>query len=225
MSNRAAAVAPVVVAFLTGLLFSLSVRPASHSRRSGAELTTPELRWRVPSVFGTNLPVLGENILFVGEQVEAASAGRIQLEIFEPGEVRAPPSASWMRFAREKSRPATPGWDTTRGNFRPRCSSARFPSAWRPGNTARGGTRAEAVNSPKRSTASLGIQPLLCGLIGPETRRLVSRRIEGRRRPRRAQDSLRGPRWKGDPEPRCLGHHVARRRNLPGSRKGRHRRH
>ena len=41
----------------------------------------------MPSSFGTNQPGLGDNALFVGEQVAAASGGRIAIEVFEPGEV------------------------------------------------------------------------------------------------------------------------------------------
>ena len=81
MSQRAALVA-VIVAFLVGIVGSLAVRPPGPAAVATTEqqaTTAQRIRWRVPIAFGTNLPVIGDNILYVAETLAAASAGGIDL--------------------------------------------------------------------------------------------------------------------------------------------------
>ncbi len=49
-----------------------------------------QLRWRVPVAFGTHLPALGDNINYVAETLNAATAGEVQFKVFEPGKLVAP---------------------------------------------------------------------------------------------------------------------------------------
>ncbi len=48
------------------------------------------MRWRVPVAFGTHLPALGDNINYVAEALDAATAGEVQFKVFEPGKLVAP---------------------------------------------------------------------------------------------------------------------------------------
>ena len=107
MSNRAALIA-VVTAFAVGLLGSLAVRPAPEQSLGKSAQGLPEVRWRLPVAFGTNLPALGDNILYVGERIEAISGGRFQVEIFEPGKLV--PPFSIVDAVREKKVPAGYTW-------------------------------------------------------------------------------------------------------------------
>ena len=87
VSAGEAAVA-VVVALAVGAVASLALRPASRAvgeERGAAASTT--IRWRLPISIGTNLPGLGDNALYLSERIAATSGGRVQLEVFEPGEL------------------------------------------------------------------------------------------------------------------------------------------
>ena len=86
LSNRAALFA-VIVAFSAGLIGALAVRPASRViEERGASSPEHRVRWRIPSAFGTNLPGIGDNALFVAERIAATSGGQIEFEVFEPGD-------------------------------------------------------------------------------------------------------------------------------------------
>ena len=86
MSKRAALVA-VCVALLVGIVASLALRPPSQQVHSGTAKNLVPARWRLPVAFGTNLPALGDNPVWVVEQIRRASADQPRFEIFEPGEV------------------------------------------------------------------------------------------------------------------------------------------
>jgi len=167
MSNRAALFA-VVTAFLVGLLASLALRPAPRQAETGEEFSGQEIRWRLPVAFATNLPALGDNAVYFGETLEALSAGRIRIEIFEPGELV--PAFSIVDAVRDKKVPAGYTWLGYDQGKLP--ASVLFgavpfgPEPW--AYTAwwyEGGGRelAEEIYAP------LGLHPILCGLIGPET--------------------------------------------------------
>ena len=167
MSNRAALFA-VVTAFLVGLLASLALRPAPRQAETGEAFSGQEIRWRLPVAFATNLRALGDNAVYFGESLEALSAGRIRIEIFEPGELV--PAFSIVDAVRDKKVPAGYTWLGYDQGKLP--ASVLFgavpfgPEPW--AYTAwwyEGGGRelAEEIYAP------LGLHPILCGLIGPET--------------------------------------------------------
>ena len=78
ISNRAALVA-VTIAFLVGIIGSLAVRPpgqvASSVATDDGQTVATRIRWRVPLVFQTTIPVLGDNPVYVADIIERASAG------------------------------------------------------------------------------------------------------------------------------------------------------
>ena len=89
MSNRAALVA-VITAFLVGIIGSLAVRPAgTQTTAESAERGTAvkRINWRVPAVFQSTMPVLGDNPLYVFDIINRASGGALRLEFSEPGEI------------------------------------------------------------------------------------------------------------------------------------------
>jgi TRAP-type mannitol/chloroaromatic compound transport system substrate-binding protein len=93
LSNREAVVA-ISIALITGLIASLALRAPSKPSPDTADTAgtgiARNVRWRIPVAFGTNLPALGDNAVYVAEQVRAASGGSLQLDIFEPGELVPP---------------------------------------------------------------------------------------------------------------------------------------
>lgn len=167
MSKREALVA-VVTAFLVGLLLSLAVRPAPR-RIDGVERTSLEsVRWRLPSAFGTHLPALGDNVLFVSERIRASSGGRLNFEVFEPGELV--PAFSIVDAVRDGKVQAGYTWlGYDQGKIASSVLFGAVPFGMEPWEYGAwwydGGGRelADEIYS------ELGVHPILCGLIGPET--------------------------------------------------------
>ena len=92
ISNRAALIA-VVVAFVTGMVSSLAIRPVHQSAESSTFSSsqraagTGRIRWRMPTTFQTSTPVIGENPIYVSEAIRKASGGEVQINVIEPGEI------------------------------------------------------------------------------------------------------------------------------------------
>ena len=170
MSKREALVA-VLVAFLVGIVGALSLRPNVGTGGSLGGSTGDRgalLRWRVTSAFGTHLPALGENPVQVADRLRKASGGQIDWTIDDPGEVV--PAFSIVDAVRVGKIEAGYTWlGYDEGKLAASVLFAAVPfgmtpweySAW----WAQGGGRelAQEVYRP------LGVEPIHCGIIGPET--------------------------------------------------------
>ncbi|GIT39517.1 MAG: hypothetical protein Ct9H300mP8_07130 [Gammaproteobacteria bacterium] len=89
MSNRAASIA-VLTALIVGMLATLAIRPPGkefRNERTVSGQSVPQLQWRVPVAFSTNLKALGDNVVFVAETLSITTSGAIKLAIYEPGEL------------------------------------------------------------------------------------------------------------------------------------------
>jgi TRAP-type mannitol/chloroaromatic compound transport system substrate-binding protein len=168
ISNREALVA-VAVALAAGVLGSLALRaPARHEASAQASVAEREVRWRVPAAFGTNLPALGDNVLHVAETLAAASDGRLRLEVYEPGELVPPFSITEaVGDAKVEAGYTWLGYDQGRLPWSSLFGAVPFGlepweyTAW----WYHGGGRELAEELYR----GLGIYPLLCGIIGPES--------------------------------------------------------
>lgn len=184
MSTRAALVA-VVVAFVAGLL-AASVLPRTrfdptHPRTAPPAAPNPAQRpgsadhatdatiaWRVTSAFGTHLPSLGRNAVEVAQRVEAASGGRLRWTVDDPDEVvpafaiveavgRGKIAAGYTWLGYEEGRlPASVLFGAVPFGMTP----WEYTAWWHGGG---GRELAQTIYRP------LGVEPILCGLIGPET--------------------------------------------------------
>ncbi len=168
VSNRAALFA-VGVAFAVGVIGSLALRPASRPvGEGGASAAGTAVRWRLPVAFGTNLPGLGDNALFIAEQISAVSGGRIEFEVFEPGEV-VPALAITEAVSAGKVQAGYTwvGYDEGRIPSSVLIGSVPFGmepweyTAW----WLHGGGRALG----EKIYAQYDVRPILCGIIGPES--------------------------------------------------------
>lgn len=128
----------------------------------------PLLRWRVSSAFGTHLPNLGSNAVAVARRLAIASEGRLEWHIDDPDEVV--PAFAIVDAVRAHKITAGYTWLGYEEGRLP--ASVLFGSvpfgmtpwefgAWWYGGGGRG--LAQDYFHP------LGIEPILCGLIGPET--------------------------------------------------------
>jgi TRAP-type mannitol/chloroaromatic compound transport system substrate-binding protein len=177
LSNREALVA-VVVALTVGLLASLALRaPQRHESAPSTTDHEQNLRWRVPAAFGTNLPALGDNILYVSEQVDAASGGSLRLAVYEPGElVPAFGITEAVREAKVEAGYTWLGYDQGKLPWSSLFGAVPFGmepweyTAW----WYHGGGRELA----EELYADLGLHVLLCGIIGPESAGWFRDRIE-----------------------------------------------
>ena len=171
LTNRSAAVA-VGIAFSAGLLASLAIRPSGGGSPVAGPTETgtvsPQLRWRVPIAFATNLPVLGDNILYVQNAVETASGGRIVMQLFEPGEIV--PPFNIVDAVREGKVPAGYTWlGYDQGKIPASTLIAAVPFGMAPWEFSAWWFDAGGREQAERLYAKYDVHPLYCGLIGPET--------------------------------------------------------
>ncbi len=169
MSRREAFVA-VVIAFLVGTLAAGSLRGTSDPGMDSTEgsPTGPRIRWRVTSAFGTHLPALGDNPLEVADRLREASNGRLDWSIDDPGEV-VPAFAIVEAVSRGKIEAGYTWLGYEEGRLPVSVLFGAVPfgmtpweyTAWWVGGG--GDALAREIYRP------LGIEPILCGMIGPET--------------------------------------------------------
>ncbi len=168
LSNRAAAVA-VIVAFSVGVIGSLALRPAASREQdaSGPSLVR-QVRWKLPVAFGTQLPALGDNALYLAERVAATSAGSLVLEVFEPGAVV--PPFSIVEAVKEGKISAGYTWlGYDQGTIPSSVLFGAVPFGMEPWEYTAwwfyGGGRALG----EELYGELGVRPIYCGVIGPES--------------------------------------------------------
>lgn len=162
----------VLTAFVIGLLASLALRPPGAAPVAAGydpetEAALEPVRWRVPIAFGSNLPALGDNILYVVERLSATSGERLRLQPFEPGELisafsiteavgdgRVPAGYTWLGYDQGRI-PASALFGAVPFGMEP----WEFMAWW---YDAGGRELAEEAYHAR------GVHPILCGMIGPE---------------------------------------------------------
>lgn len=170
-NNRSAGLA-ILIAFVVGIIGALSLSsraPVSVAvSSSGDAPSNPPIRWRTPVAFGTNLPALGDNILYVADVLKSSTDGRILLDVYEPGMLV--PAFSITESVRDGKIAAGYTWlgyDQGRIPATPLIAAVPFGmepweySAWY--FEAGGKALVEQLYEPHN------VHPVLCGLIGPET--------------------------------------------------------
>ena len=168
LSNREVLVA-VVVALAAGMLLSLALRPARPIVASeDATTASRAVRWRVPVAFGTNLPALGDNVLYVSKQASAASGGKLQLDVYEPGEL-VPPFAitDAVRDGKVEAGYTWVGYD--QGKLPWASLFGAVPFGMEPWEYVAWWYHAGGRELAEELYAEQGIHLLLCGIIGPES--------------------------------------------------------
>ncbi len=180
LSHRAAAVA-VIIAFIVGLIGSLALRPVpqdqvqgsgfsrdANTHQVGADNQPKTIHWRIPISSGSNLPVIGDNPLYLAKTVGEISRGSIQFDIYEPGEiVPALAISDAVRDAKVQAGYTWLGYD--QGKMPASALLAAVPFGMEPWEysawwyEAGGSELAEALYHPQN------IHPVYCGMTGPET--------------------------------------------------------
>jgi len=173
MSKREALIA-VLVAFAVGVLGALSLRPQTATlpnempatNAGGAHGTV--LRWRVTSAFGTNLPSLGENAVRVADRLRAASGGAIDWTVDDPGEVV--PAFAIVDAVRAGKIEAGYTWlGYDEGKLPVSVLFGAVPFGMTPWEYTAWWVRGGGAELAREIYRPLGVEPILCGIIGPET--------------------------------------------------------
>ncbi len=163
----------ILVAFVIGILGSLAIRPpgaAAPALQSpaGDDAPATRYRWRMPVSFSSTMPVLGDNPIYVADQIRKSSSGRIDITIFEPGEIvpafsisdavrdaKVPIGYTWLGYDQGKV-PASPLLGAVPFGLEP----WEFAAWWYEGG---GRALGQALYHEQ------GSHILLCGMTGPET--------------------------------------------------------
>ncbi len=173
MSNREALVA-VLIAFAVGVLSAGALRDADSNIRPGTANESPDrsqdpmLRWRVTSAFGTHLPTLGENPVEIADRLRIASDGRIDWTLDDPGEV-VPAFAivDAVRTGKIKAGYTWLGYDE--GRLPVSVLFGAVPFGMTPWEYSAWWVRGGGLELAREIYRPLQIEPILCGIIGPET--------------------------------------------------------
>jgi len=167
-----AALIAVLTAIVVGILASLAIRPpgavvdpAALASDSGAR---EQVRWRVQSAYGVNLPVIGKNLPRLISDLKAVSANNIQLELFEPGELV--PILEITESVKEAKIQAGYVWvGYDQGRIPASTLISAVPFGMEPTEFAAwwyyGGGRALGESLYHEHD----VQPILCAISGPET--------------------------------------------------------
>jgi TRAP-type mannitol/chloroaromatic compound transport system substrate-binding protein len=167
-NNRTALIA-ILVAFTSGLLGSLSLRSTEGDTTATVTTTARSvIKWRTPVAFGTNLPALGDNILQISERLRIATAGRIQLEIYEPGTLV--PAFSITESVKDGKLEAGYTWlGYDQGRIPATPLIAAVPFGMEPWEYTAWYYEAGGQQLAENLYRAHNIHPILCGIIGPET--------------------------------------------------------
>ena len=177
-NNRAgtggrAFLAGLVVAFLTGLLVSLAVRPpgGSGAAAPAAQTGGPQqarISWRMPVSFQSTMPVLGDNPIYVADQIRKSSNGAIDITIYEPGEIV--PAFSITDAVRDRKVHLGYTWlGYDQGKVPASPLLGAVPFGMEPWEFAAWWYESGGRELGQRLYHKQGAHILLCGMTGPET--------------------------------------------------------
>ncbi|MCA9502325.1 MAG: TRAP transporter substrate-binding protein [Myxococcota bacterium] len=176
MSGRETLVA-VLIAFLAGALAagSLGRREEAGAYVLGDPVegqdpagVAPRIRWRVTSGFGTHLPGLGDNPVAIAEALRVASRGRIDWTIDDPGEVV--PAFSIVEAVRAGKIEAGYTWlGYDQGRIPASVLFGAVPFGMTPWEYGAWWVEGGGEALAREVYRPLGVEPILCGIIGPES--------------------------------------------------------
>ena len=173
ISNKAALFA-VAMALAVGFITSLAVRPVHIG--TSQSLDSPEtqsasqvrIRWRVPVVFQTTWPVLGDNPVYVSQMIKDASRGAFLLDIFEPNEIVPPFSITdAVRDQKIEAGYTWLGYD--QGKIPASALVGAVPFGMEPWEYSAWWFEGNGKNLTENLYKKHNIHPIFCGMTGPET--------------------------------------------------------
>lgn len=172
--NNRTALFAVVVAFSIGVLGALASRSESEAAKAaavglpGTVGSAKPITWRVPVAFGTNLPALGDNILYVTDTLKQATNGRVAFNVFEPGMLI--PAFSITEGVKSKKIDAGYTWlGYDQGKIPATPLLSAVPFGMEPWEFTAWYYEDEGQALTQEIYKQHNVHPILCGVIGPET--------------------------------------------------------
>lgn len=180
MFSKRATIVLAAVAFVTGAVVTLAIRPpgaaapqaAPSADASAGEGTAERIRWRVPLSAPRNLPGSGEMPVWMAEALLGATGGAIRLDLYDPGELapafaigdavrdrKVPAGYTWLGYDQGKI-PSSPLFGATPFGLDPWA----YIGWWFFGDGETSGEDLANAIYAKHNTV-----PILCGISGPET--------------------------------------------------------
>ncbi len=136
-----------------------------------------KIRWKVPVAFGSHLPALGDNIVYVADIIKKASGGDVQFKIFEPGKLV--PAFQITEAVGEKKIPAGYTWiGYDQGRIPSSPLLAAVPFGMEPWEYNAWWFEGGGKELGEKVYAEHNVHPVLCGNIGPETAGWFRREIK-----------------------------------------------
>ena len=180
ISNRAALFA-VMVAFIVGIIGSLAIRPVHapvyELSKNEGDKQSARIKWRLPVVFQTTMPVLGENPVYLTDAIRDASGGAIDLQVFEPGEIV--PAFSITDAVRDAKVPAGYTWlGYDQGKIPASPLIAAVPFGMEPWEYSAWWYHGGGRELTESIYVRYNLHPIYCGMTGPETAGWFRRRID-----------------------------------------------
>ncbi|MDP6376059.1 MAG: TRAP transporter substrate-binding protein [Pseudomonadales bacterium] len=180
VSNSAAAIA-VAVAFVVGMVGSLSIRPPGERDAApvseNREAVSNRISWRLPVSFSSNMPVIGDNPIYVTDMLRSSSSGAVDLQVFEPGELV--PAFGITDAVRDGKLEAGYTWlGYDQGKIPASALIAAVPFGMEPWEFAAWWYEAGGRQLGEELYSAHNVHPILCGMTGPETAGWFRERIE-----------------------------------------------
>jgi TRAP-type mannitol/chloroaromatic compound transport system substrate-binding protein len=171
ISHRAVLVA-VVIAFVTGILGSLALRPPGASRLVPAQhaqgSAQQRIHWRLPISIASTSPVLGESSVWAAQYLRDFTNGAIQLDIYDPGELM--PAFAITDAVRDGKVSVGHTWlGYDQGKIPASALIGATPFGMEPWEYLGWWYEGGGLELADELYSQHNIKPLLCGIISPET--------------------------------------------------------
>lgn len=149
------------------IMLSAAVIAAAFTM-SGAASADDQIRWKVPTGFGTKLTALGDQIVYIAEDVKRMSGGRIQMKVFEPKALV--PAFEITEAVKDNKLQAGYTWlGYDQGRIKAAPLIAAVPFGFDPQEYMAWWYEGGGRQLGEELYKAHNIHPILCGLTGPET--------------------------------------------------------
>ncbi|MDX1654041.1 MAG: TRAP transporter substrate-binding protein [Candidatus Competibacteraceae bacterium] len=141
-------------------------------------LAQDKVRWRVPVAFASNLPGLGDPIVYVADTLRTASDGNIQMKVEEPGKI-VPPLGIFDALKEGKIDAGYYWIGYDQGKVPSSAIFGAVPFGFEPWEFMTWIYEGGGQELVQEVYAPHNIVPVPCGVIGPETAGWFNKEIKG----------------------------------------------
>ena len=151
-----------------GLMLAAAAAAVFAFAPMGEPAAQDKIRWKVQSTFNTGWPALGDPIAYVAKTLKAATDGRINLKVYEPGKI-VPPLEISPSISKGDLPAAYNYMAYDQGRIPSAVLFSAVPFGMEPWEYAAWWFEGEGSGLAEEIYHAHNIHPLLCSTIGPET--------------------------------------------------------